>query len=158
MTDSARSFALRMKSLAGLLTAVAALIVAIGGLLRNPKEKGARASYEELSVAVHDLSESVGKQHDDLVALRGYIAGRENSTTVTTGAATIATPTGTTASSATSPTSTALRPSSATSVSSSPWHQKATAPTTAPATGAPSAAPSVSPKPPIFSPKGFPHY
>jgi hypothetical protein len=51
-----------------------------------------------------------------------------------------------------------LRPSSATSVSSSPWHQKATAPTTAPATGAPSAAPSVSPKPPIFSPKGFPHY
>lgn len=128
------SFVARVKSLAGLITSVAALAVATGSLIRTPEEKGARSAYGELSIAVRELSESVAKQHDDLVAVRAYVAGRDGSPIPT------------------APASTATPIASGSSPSTHPWPRPTA---TAHVALMASAVPSIGPRPPVFMPKGF---
>ena len=69
------TFLLNMKSLASVIMAVAALVVAIGNACKKPEEPGAKAAYIELSSAVKANSEAIAKSHDDVVALHNHVAG-----------------------------------------------------------------------------------
>jgi len=74
-SPEANSFALRLKSLATVIAAVTALLVALSGFFKKPEEPAAKASYTELAEAVKNVSESTAKNHDDIVALQAYIDG-----------------------------------------------------------------------------------
>jgi hypothetical protein len=69
----AKGFVARMKSLATLATALAALIAAGGALLKPADKAAAKASYDTLSLAVKDISEENAKNHDELVKLHAYL-------------------------------------------------------------------------------------
>jgi len=75
MTDTPQGFAVRAKSVSTVIASVTALIVAVGGLLRKPEEPAARATYEEMGQSVKELTEAATRNHDDIVALRGYVDG-----------------------------------------------------------------------------------
>lgn len=72
---TAKAFALRLKSLATLITAIAALTIAVGKACQAPQEPAAKAAYNELAEAVKANSESASRNHDDIVGLRGYLDG-----------------------------------------------------------------------------------
>ena len=70
-----KAFVMKVKSAATLITSIAALVIAIGKACQAPDEPGAKAAYSELSAAVKANSEALGRTHDDVVALRGYVDG-----------------------------------------------------------------------------------
>jgi len=63
-----------IRSYAALLTAVAAVATAF---LKPQDHSVAKAGYGELSKAVDELSAQTKANHDDLVALRGYVAAKD---------------------------------------------------------------------------------
>ena len=65
----------RLKSLGTLVAAVAALVTATGAYFKPQDHSVNKASYEELSKVIKDLSDESDKNHDDIVALRGYLEG-----------------------------------------------------------------------------------
>lgn len=74
-SKDAQSFALRVKSLATLMAAVTALVVAVSGYFKKPAEPAAKATYNELSEGLKDLSDQIGKNHDDILATRNFFDG-----------------------------------------------------------------------------------
>lgn len=64
-----------LKHVAAIATAVAAIVTSLVALLREPQEPKARSSYETLSKKVEELQTAQKQQHDDTVALRGYLEG-----------------------------------------------------------------------------------
>jgi len=64
-----------LKGWAAVIASVAALVTAIGALLKTPKEPAAEAAYETLSAAVKNNSEQSAKNHDDVENLRNYLEG-----------------------------------------------------------------------------------
>jgi hypothetical protein len=65
----------RLKSLGTLIAAVAALVTAVGAYFKPQDHTVNKASYEELSKVIKELSDESDKNHDDIVALRGYVEG-----------------------------------------------------------------------------------
>jgi hypothetical protein len=65
----------RLKYLGTLVAAVAALVTAVGAYLKPQDHSVNKASYEELSKVIKELSDESEKNHDDIVALRGYVEG-----------------------------------------------------------------------------------
>jgi len=65
----------RLKYLGTLVAAVAALVTALGAYFKPQDHSVNKASYEELSKVIKDLSDESDKNHDDIVALRGYVEG-----------------------------------------------------------------------------------
>ncbi len=65
----------RLKSLGTLVAAMAALVAAIGSWFKPQDQSVNKASYEALSASMKDLSDQVDKDHDEIVALRGYTEG-----------------------------------------------------------------------------------
>lgn len=65
----------RLKHLGTIATALAAIVTALVALLREPQEPRAKTSYGVLSKKVEELQAAQRQQHDDAVALRGYLEG-----------------------------------------------------------------------------------
>lgn len=65
-----------MKGWATLITAISALIVAVGKAVQKPQEPAAKATYNELAKAVKETSVSTQRNHDDLIALRFYMLAK----------------------------------------------------------------------------------
>lgn len=62
-------------SAAAFMTALAALLAAIGSWVHTPEEKGAEASYKVLSTQLEAASKSATQNHDDIVALSSFLEG-----------------------------------------------------------------------------------
>lgn len=76
-----------LKHVAAIATAIAAIVTSLVALLREPQEPKARSSYETLAKKVEELQGAQKQQHDDTVAMRGYLEGylkslRENQQTL----------------------------------------------------------------------------
>lgn len=76
-----------LKHVAATATALAAIVTSLVALLREPQEPKARSSYETLAKKVEELQGAQRQQHDDTVAMRGYLEGylkslRENQQTL----------------------------------------------------------------------------
>ncbi len=76
-----------LKHVAAIATALAAIVTSLVALLREPQEPKARSSYETLAKKVEELQGAQRQQHDDTVAMRGYLEGylkslRENQQTL----------------------------------------------------------------------------
>jgi hypothetical protein len=63
-----------LKGYAALITATSSIVIAVWHATATPPELGAKATYTELSVAIKANSEQLARQHDDVVALRAYVA------------------------------------------------------------------------------------
>lgn len=74
MAGSPDDFSSRIRSWAALLTAVAGLAAVF---LKPENHDATKAGYKELSAAIDKLSAQTATNHDDLVALRGYVAAKE---------------------------------------------------------------------------------
>jgi hypothetical protein len=63
------------------LGALSALVIAIGGIIttfvKPPDHSATKAAYEELSKAIEQLNVQNKSDHDDIVALRAYVALKE---------------------------------------------------------------------------------
>ena len=68
-------FVTRTKSLATLIAAITAMVIACGSLVKPQDHSVAKKSYEELTKAVEDLDKAEDKNHDDIVALRAFLEG-----------------------------------------------------------------------------------
>ncbi len=66
----------KIRSIAILIASVAALITSIGAFFRPQDHSVQQASYEELSKSITAAYEEQQKNHDDIVALRTYLADR----------------------------------------------------------------------------------
>jgi len=64
-----------LKGWAAIITSIAALVAALGAILRPPQEPAAKAAYETVASAVKANSEAIAKNHDDIQALRNYMEG-----------------------------------------------------------------------------------
>lgn len=121
-----------LKGWAALIASIAALVTAIGALMKPPEEPAAKASYETLSKAVEDNSKQAAQNHDDIVALRNYLEGYVKGSVP------------------------AVAPSAAPSASSSAAVAQATP--TGPSTKSlrpPAPLPSVGPRPPVWAAPDF---
>ena len=76
-SPEAQSFYLRAKSVATLVTALTALILAVSGILRPQDQTVTKAVYSELAEATKRNSLQIQHQHDDLTALRAWLEGYE---------------------------------------------------------------------------------
>jgi hypothetical protein len=65
----------RIKSVGTLVAAIAALIAALGAWFKPQDQSINKATYEELSKVLKELADAQDKNHDDIVALRGYVEG-----------------------------------------------------------------------------------
>lgn len=65
----------RLKSLGTLIAALAALVTATGAYFKPQDHSVSKVTYEELTKSIKELSDEGDKNHDDIVALRGYIEG-----------------------------------------------------------------------------------
>lgn len=72
--EEKRSFIARAMSAKELILAITGLVVAIASIFRPQSTETARASYDELSKAVYEISAATGRNHDDVVAIRSYLA------------------------------------------------------------------------------------
>jgi hypothetical protein len=66
----------RLKSLGTLIASVAALVTATGAYFKPQDHSVNKATYEELTKSIKELSDVSEKNHDDIVALRGYVEGQ----------------------------------------------------------------------------------
>lgn len=73
--EEKKSFVSRVMSVKELILAVTGLLVALASILKPQSNATARASYEELSKAVYEISTATERNHDDVVAIRSYLAG-----------------------------------------------------------------------------------
>jgi|SRR5271154_1095230 len=64
-----------LKHFASLIAALAALITAIGAFYRKPPEIDAATAYDVLSKEVEKVSADAVQNHNDLVALHGFLEG-----------------------------------------------------------------------------------
>jgi hypothetical protein len=62
----------RLKHVASMVASAVALVTAISALAKPEDQSVNKESYETLTAAIKQLSEQTQKNHDDLVALRGY--------------------------------------------------------------------------------------
>lgn len=67
--------AARLKYLGTLVAATAALVTAFGAYFKPQDHSVNKASYEELTKVLKEVSDQAEKNHDDIVALRGYVEG-----------------------------------------------------------------------------------
>lgn len=58
-----------------LVTALTALVAAIGAAFKPQDQTSTKMSYETLAKAVQEASAATARNHDDLVALRSYLEG-----------------------------------------------------------------------------------
>lgn len=65
----------RLKSLGTLIAAIAALVTATGAYFKPQDHSVNKASYEEITKTLKEMSDQTDKNHDDIVALRGYMEG-----------------------------------------------------------------------------------
>ena len=72
--EEKRSFVARAMSAKELVLAITGLVVAVASILRPQSTATARASYDELSKAVYEISAATERNHDDVVAIRSYLA------------------------------------------------------------------------------------
>lgn len=72
--ETKRSFVARAMSAKELILAITGLVVALASVFRPQSTATARASYDELSKAVYEISAATGRNHDDVVAIRSYLA------------------------------------------------------------------------------------
>ena len=77
MSEKAKSMMAWLNAAKGFIMAMAALVVAIGSMLKPPDTKVTKATYDELSSAVEQIAKDVEANHDDMTALRAWIAGRD---------------------------------------------------------------------------------
>ncbi len=68
-----------LKGWAAIIASIAALVTAVGAILKPTDTSATKATYETLSKAVKDNSEAAARNHDDLVALRAYMEGMRQS-------------------------------------------------------------------------------
>lgn len=62
----------RLKHAASLVASLVALVTAVSAFVKPQDQSVNQESYEQLSASIKQLSEQQQKNHDDLVALRGY--------------------------------------------------------------------------------------
>ena len=65
----------RLKGLATVIAASAALATALGAYFKPTDHSATRASYEELSKVMKDMATQADKDHDELVKLGGFVEG-----------------------------------------------------------------------------------
>ena len=73
-----RPWVAKAKGLRDIITALAALAVALSAFFKPADKKVPQAVYEELSIAIKDLSVASTKNHEDIVLLHGYLEGRDD--------------------------------------------------------------------------------
>jgi hypothetical protein len=59
----------------GLIAAAAALLTAVGALLKPQDHSATKITYDTLSVSIKQISDEQKLDHDDIVKLRGYLDG-----------------------------------------------------------------------------------
>jgi len=147
-----------LKGWAAIIASLAALVTAIGALLKPPQEPAAKAAYETLSTVVKETSEQTAKNHDDIVGLRNYLEG------YTKGAGTVPAPSAdagtsvpiaTTAAASTPTTSSSGRRLTARAGSSSGGDPLSGLGGGADRPPHPPAPPDVGPRPPVWEPPDF---
>lgn len=86
MSDSSppgsRSFVARVMGVKELILAITSLIVAVTSIVVPASHKVTQSAYEELSKDVREVSSATMRNHDDIVALRGYLDGLRGTTLV----------------------------------------------------------------------------
>jgi hypothetical protein len=65
----------RMKSLANIIATTAALVTAVGALLKPTDTTVTEKSYSQLKTAIEHTAQDVKQNHDDMVALHNYLLG-----------------------------------------------------------------------------------
>ncbi len=74
-TDGTKGFMAKLNAMKGLILAAAALITAIGSWFRPQDMKVTKSSYETLAASIEEIGKEVDKNHDDIIAIRGYLDG-----------------------------------------------------------------------------------
>lgn len=64
-----------LKHLAALTAATAALVTSVAALIHRPPEDDAKTAYDTLSKELEKVSADTVRNHDDLVALHGFLEG-----------------------------------------------------------------------------------
>lgn len=72
--EEKKSFVARVMSVKELILAVTGLLIALASILKPQSNATARASYDELSRAVYEIGAATERNHDDVVAIRSYLA------------------------------------------------------------------------------------
>lgn len=67
--------AARRRSTAALIVALTGVMTAVGAFIKSADHSVTKASYDELSTGLKKISDQTSQNHDDIVALRGYVAG-----------------------------------------------------------------------------------
>lgn len=76
----------KLRSLAALILSCASLIATLGTFIKTCDHSVTQNAYNELSTNITQLSNDAKQNHDDLVALRGYLDGLAHAPLITTGA------------------------------------------------------------------------
>jgi len=59
----------------GFITAAAALLASVGALAKPQDHSVTKSAYDTLSVGIKQVADEQRRDHDDVVALRGYLEG-----------------------------------------------------------------------------------
>lgn len=62
-----------LRGWAALAIALGGLTTALGAVIRKPPEEGARAAYLELTKSILDSQAAERQNHEDILALRGFV-------------------------------------------------------------------------------------
>lgn len=86
---SARGFVSRVMGVKELIIAVTGLVVAVASIFVPASTRVTQNAYEEMSKEVQEVSSATARNHDDIIALRGYLDGLRGTTLVVSSATTI---------------------------------------------------------------------
>lgn len=70
-----KSFIAAANASKGLILAVAALVAALAGWFKPQDHSVTKVSYEEMATGIEKLGQASVQNHDDIIALQGYLAG-----------------------------------------------------------------------------------
>lgn len=73
MAEEKNTLSNKIKSIATLLTAIGALVTALGSYLKPTDTKATRVSYDVLSGELEKINEENRKQHDMIIGLKGAL-------------------------------------------------------------------------------------
>jgi hypothetical protein len=65
----------RLKSWANIIATTAALVTAVGALIRPQDQTATKNAYEQLKTSIEQTNQNVQSNHDDVVALHNYLQG-----------------------------------------------------------------------------------
>lgn len=74
-TNETKSFMAKLNAMKGFILTVAALMTAVGSWFKPQDLKVTKSSYETLAHSMEEMGKEIDQNHDDIVAIRGYLEG-----------------------------------------------------------------------------------